>query len=54
MTTERLKRNLSALELLTKAAKNQRKAIIDTSTRDQMLCCVFVTVQLVCLTKISL
>jgi len=38
MTTEQLKRNLSALELLTNAARNQRKATIDTSTRDQLLC----------------
>jgi len=38
MTTERLKRNMSVLELLKKAAINQRKAIIDTSTKDQLMC----------------
>jgi len=34
MTTERLKRNLSALDLLSKTHKIQRDAMIDTSTRD--------------------
>jgi len=38
MSTERLKRNLSILDVLNKTTKNQRKAFIDTTTRDQLMC----------------
>jgi len=38
MSTERLKRNLSILDVLNKTTKNQRKAFIDTATRDQLMC----------------
>jgi len=38
MTNERLKRNLKTLQVLAIAFERQRKAIIHTSTWDQILC----------------
>jgi hypothetical protein len=38
MSSERLKRNLSTLDVLCKASRPQREAIIETATRDQILC----------------
>jgi len=38
VSTERLKRNLKTLQVLATAPERQRKAIKDTSTRDQLLC----------------
>lgn len=38
MAPTRLKRNISTLDVLCKASKNQREAIINTATRDQISC----------------
>jgi hypothetical protein len=38
MTPERLKRNLTFLDLLVKAKKRQRDALINTATSDQLQC----------------
>jgi hypothetical protein len=38
MAPNRLKRNLAILEVLSKAPKKQREAIINTATKDQILC----------------
>lgn len=38
MTPKRLNRNLTLLDLLTKAPKAQREALINTATNDQLQC----------------
>lgn len=38
MKPNRLKRNISILDVLSKAPKKQREAIINTATKDQLLC----------------
>lgn len=39
MAPNRLKRNISVLDVISKAPKTQREAIINTATRDQ-ICCI--------------
>lgn len=38
MTPKRLKRNISVLDVISKAPSKQREAILNTATRDQISC----------------